>query len=45
MDSNLSWVTYAFSLVWLGLGGYISALLLRQKKLEKRVEQIEMLKK
>lgn len=42
---NLDWVTYAFSLVWLGLGAYITVLLLRQKKLEKRLEQIEMLKK
>lgn len=45
MDANLSWVTYAFCLVWVGLGGYLSVLLLRQKKLEKRIEQIEMLKK
>lgn len=45
MDGNFTWVTYAFGLVWIGLGAYLTALLLRQKKLEKRVEQIELLKK
>lgn len=42
---NLDWVTYAFCLVWLGLGAYMTSLLFRQKKLEKRIEQIELLKK
>lgn len=42
---NFDWVTYAFCLVWLGLGAYITVLLLKQKRLEKRLEQIEMLKK
>lgn len=42
---NLDWVTYAFCLIWLGLGAYLTVLVLKQKKLEKRLEQIEMLKK
>lgn len=42
---NFDWVTYAFCLVWLGLGAYLTMLLLKQKKIEKRIQQIEMLKK
>jgi CcmD family protein len=38
---NASWLTGAFALVWLGLGVYISALLLRVNKLEKRLRRTE----
>ncbi len=39
-----TWLTYAFAVVWLGLGAYMTVLLLRLKGLEKRVRQIEQLK-
>lgn len=44
MDKS-AWLTYAFCLVWLGLGAYIALLMVKQKRLEKRIQQIEMLKK
>jgi CcmD family protein len=38
---NASWLTGAFALAWLGLGVYVSALLLRVNKLEKRLRRTE----
>lgn len=43
--NDVSWLTYAFCLVWLVLGLYLGVLLNKQKKLEKRLQQIELLKK
>ena len=42
---KFTWLTYAFCLVWLGLGAYIALLMVKQRKIEKRVQQIELLKK
>ncbi|MDR2504075.1 MAG: CcmD family protein [Deltaproteobacteria bacterium] len=36
-----SWLTYAFALVWIGLGAYITALLLRLRGLELRLRLME----
>lgn len=44
MDKS-TWLTYAFCLVWLGLGAYMALLMLKQNKIEKRIQQIELLKK
>jgi CcmD family protein len=40
-----SWLTYAFALVWVGLGAYLTALLLRLSRLEKRLQRLEELRR
>ncbi|MDR2050850.1 MAG: CcmD family protein [Deltaproteobacteria bacterium] len=40
-----SWLTCAFALVWVGLGAYLTALLLRLSRLEKRFRLLEALRR
>lgn len=40
-----TWMTYAFSAIWVGIGLFIAMLALRQGNLERRLRQIESLKK
>lgn len=39
--SELGWLFVAFLAVWLGIGGYLLTLSLRQKKIEERLSQLE----
>jgi len=36
-----NWLMGAFALVWIALGGYLTALLLRLQRLEQRVRRME----
>jgi CcmD family protein len=38
--SDLTWLFIALGVVWLGIGGYLMALGARQKKIERRIEEL-----
>jgi len=40
---KIIWLTYAFTLVWAGLGCYLVGLGLRLRNLEQRLQRIEQL--
>jgi len=42
---KITWLTYAFTLVWAALGCYLVGLGLRLHKLEQRLRRIEQLEK
>jgi CcmD family protein len=42
---KMTWLTYAFTLVWFGLGCYLVALGLRLRNLEQRLGRVEQLEK
>lgn len=39
--SDVTWLFIAFSAVWAGIGGYLLSIGVRQRKLERRVEQLD----
>ena len=39
--SDVAWLFIAFAAVWLGLGAYLFSLGSRQKKLERRLKDLE----
>jgi CcmD family protein len=38
--SDVGWLFVAFAVVWVAIGGYLLSLQVRQKELERRVEQL-----
>lgn len=38
--SDIAWLAIAFGAVWLAIGGYLLSLQIRQKDLERRIEQL-----
>jgi CcmD family protein len=38
--STLTWMFIAFAAVWVGIGGYLLSIALRQKRLEQRMEAL-----
>lgn len=42
MDSS-NWLLMANIAIWLGMGGYLCLLATKQKQLDKRIRQMEML--
>jgi len=42
---KITWLTYAFTLVWAGLGCYLVGLGLRLRNLEQRLRRMEQLEK
>jgi CcmD family protein len=38
--SDVTWLFIALAVVWLGIGGYLMALGARQKKIERRIEEL-----
>ena len=38
--STLTWLFIAFMAVWIGIGGYLLSIALRQRRLEQRMEAI-----
>jgi CcmD family protein len=39
--SELTWMFIAFSAVWIGIGGYVLSLGVRQRKLESKLEELD----
>jgi CcmD family protein len=39
--SDVAWLFVALMAVWLGIGGYLLSLGLRQKKIERRLKELE----
>ena len=39
--SDLTWLFIAFAAVWVAIGGYLLSIHVRQKDLERRVEQLD----
>jgi CcmD family protein len=39
--TDLAWLFVALMAVWLGIGGYLWSLMVRQKKIERRLEELE----
>lgn len=39
--SDLAWLFVAFMAVWIGIGAYLLSLGLRQRKLERRIRELE----
>lgn len=38
--SDITWLFIAFGAVWVAIGGYLLSIQLRQKDLERRIEQL-----
>jgi CcmD family protein len=38
--SDVTWLFITLAVVWLGIGGYLMALGARQKKIERRIEEL-----
>jgi CcmD family protein len=38
--SDLTWMFIAFAAVWIGLGAYLFSLAARQRRLERRLEEL-----
>ena len=38
--SDISWLFIAFAVVWVAIGGYLLSLQVRQRDLERRIEQL-----
>jgi CcmD family protein len=38
--SDLAWLFVALSVVWLGIGGYLMALGARQRRIERRIDEL-----
>jgi CcmD family protein len=38
--TDITWLFIAFAVVWLAIGGYLLSLQVRQRDLERRVEQL-----
>jgi CcmD family protein len=38
--SDLGWMFVAFLAVWVGIGGYVASLGARQRRLERRLEEL-----
>jgi CcmD family protein len=39
--SDLTWLAVAFFAVWVGIGAYVASLGIRQRNLERRLEDLE----
>lgn len=39
--SDVAWLFVALMVVWLGIGGYLLSLGLRQKRIERRLKELE----
>jgi CcmD family protein len=38
--SDVTWLFIALAVVWVGIGGYLMALGARQRKIERRIEEL-----
>ncbi len=39
--SDVAWLFIAFLAVWIGIGGYVFSIAARQRKLERRLEELD----
>jgi CcmD family protein len=39
--SDVAWLAVAFAAVWIGIGAYAVSLVVRQRRLERRVDDLE----
>lgn len=39
--SEIAWLAVAFAAVWIGIGAYAVSLVVRQRKLERRVDELK----
>jgi len=39
--SEVAWLAVAFAAVWIGIGAYAVSLVVRQRKLERRVDELK----
>lgn len=44
MESAITWLTAAATVIWLGIGGYLAILAASQRGLAKRLRQLEQLR-
>ena len=39
--SDIAWLFVAMAAVWIGIGGYVFSIALRQRRIERRLDSIE----